>query len=388
MGSSKNNKIHLSKTRHKQPKNIKLLSILQPILSIKHKRCPKGTRYDKKQQICLKHTVIKHFDNLDDIRIADDKTTVTLELIDKDKKEFVIKTYENGLLQSQDFFDKNRIQQQEQLSNKYLNNLYSVFEKLEKDPEMLNKNIKFNRFKKKMAKFTPLKNSTKSGGGQKESEKESEKKPFEVQIQNGVIDILSQDETTYKLLESRTKSLQKQALESNIESTDKEINEFYSVGTLRFKILRFIETIFKSGLYTVIWCMFSSFLSGIVVAFFLFDISGLLCLLITDIISFFFPNKELFNSIVLVEYIYYTIYIIFGSVVGSSILSPTILPTLGATINYYVTLVLAGGVFYEGTEGLAYTNLKSRLTEHQYTELLEKKGFFEEKLEKINNSSV
>ena len=84
----------------------------------------------------------------------------------------------------------------------------------------------------------------------------------------------------------------------------------------------------------------------------------------------------------------YCDHIIFGSVVGSSILSSTILPTLGATINYYVTLTLAGGVFYEGTEGLAYTNLKSRLTEHQYTELLEKKGFFEEKLEKINNSSV
>ena len=383
MKFSINNKIHLSKTRHKHPRKLKLLSTFQPVLSIKHKRCPNGTRYDKKQQICLKHTVIKQFENLDDIQIADDKTTVTLELLDKEKKEFVIKTYENGLLKSQDFFDKNRIQQQERLSNKYLNNLYSFFEIFEKDHDMLNKNIKFKNFKKKIAKLT------KAGGGrgQKEAE-DSDKKPFEVLIQNGVIDILSQDKTTYELLENRTKSLQKQALESKIESTDKEINDFYGSRSITFKVVRFFETIGKTVLYTVVWCLFSSFLSGLVVGFFIFDISGLLCLLITDIISFFFPNKEAYDALVIVEYVFYTIYLIFGSIVGYATLSNTVLYSLGSAINYYVAILLAGGVFYEGTEGVLYTKMRSGIVEEQYTELLEKKSFFEEKLENLNNLSV
>jgi len=375
---SLNNTVHLSKTKNRRPRNLKVLSLLQPSFSIKHKRCPNGTKFDKKQHICLKNTVIKQFDNLEDIQISKEKPTITIEILDEVNKEFVIKNYQNGVLISQNLIDKSNFQKQKQTSEIYLKKIFDFSEKLSKDPTILEKNIKFKNFKKKLAKS--------SGGGDGTQEKIDEdpnKKAFEVLLQNGVIEYFSDDKMAVELLKERTNSLKKEALEANIESTNKAIESFYMWNTIPSKIIRLIESVGKIGLYGFLWCMFSSFLSIWTISFFIYDIIGLLCLVIYDIVTFFFPSKESFDNLVLIEYVYYTIYIIFGSIVGVNTLSATTVSSITNMINYYISIFLVGGIVYEGLEGMYSTTRKSLVLTGQYEDLLKKKEFFEKKLDEI-----
>lgn len=371
-----NNTVHLSKTKNRHPRRLKLLSVLQPVLPIKHKRCPNGTKFDKKQHICLKNTVIKQFENLEDIQISQEKTTITVELLDEENKDVVIKTYENGLLTSQKLIDKSNLQKQQQISETYLKKIFDVSEKLSKDPTILEKNIKFKNFKKKLAK-------SRGGGTEEKIEEDPDKKQVVVLVQNGVIDFFSEDKTAVEFLEARAKSLKKEATEANIKSTNKEIDDFYKSNTISFKLIRFMEAIAKTGLYSLIWILFGSFLSGITIGFFIYDVIGLLVILIYDIISFFFPTKEAFDTVVMVEYIYYTIYIIFGGIVGYSTLSMSTVSSFVSMVNYYISIVLVGGVTYEGLEGIFSTSQRSLRLTGQYEDLLEKKEFFEKKLDEI-----
>jgi hypothetical protein len=375
---SVNNTVHLSKTKNRRPHNSKVLSLLQPVLPIKHKRCPNGTRFDKKQHICLKNTVIKQFDNLEYIQISKEKPTITIEILDEVNKECVIKNYQNGVLISQNLIDKSNFQKQKQISEIYLKKIFDFSEKLSKDPTILEKNIKFKNFKKKLAK-------SRSGGGetQEKIDEDPNKKSFEILVQNGVIEYFSDDKMTVEFLKERTNSLKKEAIEANIESTNKEIESFYMWNTISTKVVRLIEGVAKIGIYGFLWCMFSSFIGIWTVSFFIYDIIGLLCLVIYDIITFFFPSKESFDNLVLIEYVYYTIYIIFGSIVGVNTLSTTTVTSLTSMINYYISIFLLGGIVYEGMEGVFSTTRKANMLTGQYEDLLKKKEFFEKKLDEI-----
>lgn len=132
------------------------------------KRCPRGSRKEKKAQVCVQYTKVKTFTNLKDQNISETETTVSVEgLGEKNKDGAIIKLYHKGDLHSQKYVSPEKVKKAQQKTIDQIKKSKEVMKKISKNPELMFKDKKFRQFQKKMDdayKKSKRKNKTMKGG--------------------------------------------------------------------------------------------------------------------------------------------------------------------------------------------------------------------------------
>jgi hypothetical protein len=167
------------------------------------KRCPNGSRRDKKSGECAPYKGIQVFKELKDQTISD-KPTISLESLDKGA---ILKVYKEGELLAQSYVDEKSLQQSKKIEEKGNKLILQLIKKIKKDPTVLKKDKRFLRFQKKMAQ--------KKGGA---SEEASSENAIEIQVQETVMEKIQSPKIAK--LQAKLATLE--------EELKKEVDTYYS----------------------------------------------------------------------------------------------------------------------------------------------------------------
>jgi predicted DNA-binding protein YlxM (UPF0122 family) len=268
------------------------------------KRCSRGSRKDKKTQICVQYAKVKTFSDLKDQNISETETTVSVEgLGEKNKDGAIIKLYHKGDLHSQKYVSHEKVKKAQQKSKDQIKKTEEVMKKISKKPELMFKDKKFRQFQKKMddAYKRKKRNNKTSKGGDGDSDS-STSKPVVVSpnytnyyIDNNIVP--NADADTKGLIDTH---LPYQEWWSNIMS----INLLTTISSL--EILGSLEpTVTGQAAYNASLASIQAAAPALG-----FDILGSLFMIILNTVPLMFPNVESVDTFVTIaQYIFYTVYI-------------------------------------------------------------------------------
>ena len=89
------------------------------------KRCPNGSRRNKKTNMCIKFPNIKTFENISDLKISQTNNTLSVESLGEDGS--ILKFYEKQILQSQILIKEEDIQKAKKSAHKDIRKLLHLF---------------------------------------------------------------------------------------------------------------------------------------------------------------------------------------------------------------------------------------------------------------------
>lgn len=126
------------------------------------KRCPNGSRRDKKTNICIKYPNIKTFGNISDLNISETNNTLSIESLGEDGS--ILKFYKKQILQSQIFIKEEDIQKAKKKAEKDIRTIIKTMHNIKKDPSIIDRDTKFKKLLKKIrggntrkkTNFTPI----------------------------------------------------------------------------------------------------------------------------------------------------------------------------------------------------------------------------------------
>jgi len=122
------------------------------------KRCPNGSRRNKKTNMCIKFPNIKTFENISDLKISQTNNTLSVESLGEDGS--ILKFYEKQILQSQILIKEEDIQKAKKSAHKDIRKLLKTMRNIHKDPSIIEKDTKFKKILRRVKGGTTKKNST------------------------------------------------------------------------------------------------------------------------------------------------------------------------------------------------------------------------------------
>jgi hypothetical protein len=167
------------------------------------KRCPKGSRRDKKSGECAPYKGIQLFKELKDQTISD-KPTISLESLDKGA---ILKVYKEGELMAQTYVDEKSLERSKKIEERGNKLILQTIKKIKKDPTLLQKDKQFLRFQKKMAQ--------KKGGASGEATSENS---IQIQVQENLMEKIQSPKIAK--LQAKLATLE--------EELKKEVDMYYS----------------------------------------------------------------------------------------------------------------------------------------------------------------
>lgn len=260
------------------------------------KRCPNGSRRDKKTDICVKYATIKTFENLSEQTISETKNTLSLESLGKDGT--IMKIYKKGELQHQVFVNDENLQKAKKKAQRDIQKMLKLMHKIQKDPSKIEKDIKFKRMLKKI-----------KGGGSSTVESNT--------------DILIQEDVMEKI---ETKAVVK--LEDKIENIETKNDKSWFWGGICSHweaIMTIIHVADVGGLAYMAGHYSSSFF--IVSP----DIVGAMAIVIMNIWYAYYPEEE--NK----QYTLYTQYLIYSFMLTSAFF----VTSVGIIPNYIIISIMS-----------------------------------------------
>ena len=263
------------------------------------KRCPNGSRRDKKTDICVKYATIKTFENLSEQKISETKITLSLESLRKDG--IILKIYERGELQHQAYISDEKLQKVKKKSQRDIQKMLKLMHKIQKDPSKIDKDIKFKRMLSKIRGGVGVGASTQSN-----------------------TDILIDEEVMEKIGTKAVTKLEEKI--ENIEKNDKSLIDdiWGSIGSHWEAIMAIIHLADVAGLaYTA--GQFTNVFSP-----FPFDLVGAMGIVIMNIWYAYYPEEE--NK----QYTLYTQYLIYSFVLGSALFATGV----GIIPNYIIVSMM------------------------------------------------
>jgi len=115
------------------------------------KRCSRGSRKDKKTQVCVQYAKVKTFTDIKDQNISETDTTLSVEgLGEKNKDGAIIKLYHKGDLRSQEYISSEKIKKAQYKTTDQVKKSKDVMKKIMKNPNLMLKDKKFRQFQKKI----------------------------------------------------------------------------------------------------------------------------------------------------------------------------------------------------------------------------------------------
>ena len=260
------------------------------------KRCPNGSRRDKKTDICVKYATIKTFENLSEQTISETKNTLSLESLGKDGT--IMKIYKKGELQHQVFVNDENLQKAKKKAQKDIQKMLKLMHKIQKDPSKIEKDIKFKRMLKKI-----------KGGGSSTVESNT--------------DILIQEDVMEKI---ETKAVVK--LEDKIENIETKNDKSWFWGGIcsHWEAIMTIIHVADVGGLAYMAGHFSQ-------SFFIVspDIVGAMAIVIMNIWYAYYPEEE--NK----QYTLYTQYLIYSFMLTSAFF----VTSVGIIPNYIVISIIS-----------------------------------------------
>ena len=122
------------------------------------KRCPNGSRRNKKTNMCIKFPNIKTFENISDLKISQTNNTLSVESLGEEGS--ILKFYEKQILQSQILIKEEDIQKAKKSAHKDIRKLLKTMRNIHKDPSIIEKDTKFKKLLRRVKGGTTKKNST------------------------------------------------------------------------------------------------------------------------------------------------------------------------------------------------------------------------------------
>jgi hypothetical protein len=243
------------------------------------KRCPNGSRRDKKSGDCAQYKGIQVFKELKDQKISN-KPTVSLETLDNGA---ILKVYNEGELISQRYVNEKILQQSKVVEEKGNKLIMKAIKRIKKDPTVLQKDKKFLRFQKKMAQ---------KRGGATGKEGEPSEEFIEIQVQESVMEQIQSP----KIAKLQAKLA---SLESELQ---KEVELYYSSWSTFNGILAIINVV-----GTVAGALefggFSYYFNMPIISGFLTNLS----FYITNIIAYFFSTEDINTIQTIINYIVFIV---------------------------------------------------------------------------------
>lgn len=244
------------------------------------KRCPNGSRRDKKSGECAQYKGIQLFKELKDQKISN-KPTVSLETLDKGA---ILKVYNEGELIGQTYVNEKILQQSKVVEEKGNKLIMKAIKRIKKDPTVLQKDKKFLRFQKKMAR---------KRGGATGKEGEPSEEFVEIQVQESFMEQIQ----SQKITKLQAKLA---ALESELQ---KDVELYYSSWSTFNGILAIINIVstvagaLEYGGFSYIYFnnpILSGFLTNM--AFY-----------ITNIVAYFFSTEDINTIQTIITYIIFIV---------------------------------------------------------------------------------
>jgi hypothetical protein len=248
-------------------------------LSDTKKRCPNGSRRNKKTNDCIKLPNIKVFENISDLKISETNNTLSVESLGEDGS--IIKFYEKQILQSQILIKEEDIQKAKKNAHKDIHKLLKTMRNIHKDPSIIQKDTKFKKILRRVKGGTTKKNST-------------NKQSITPKDNN---DIFIQEEVMTKLQRKDVVKLEQKIKQLNINESifDKIWN---TVGSHLDAIIIILK----------VWDIvgFSILLSQGIISI-IFDLVGYIVVYILDIWYLYYPKEINENTRLHIKYIVYSI---------------------------------------------------------------------------------
>jgi len=263
------------------------------------KRCPKGSRKDKITGSCIKYIGFSVFDELKDAEISEKGKTLSLENLSGDGA--ILKLYQDGNIIGQQLVEDKHIKKAKERTEKDMMHIFKIIRKIEKNPNLIETDKKFQRFKKRQEK----KMEEKKGGttGSEGVKKDS----IKVLVQKDVVD---------QMVDPDIKDLQK-----NIDEIQRKISvihdSMHQNWWSQFAIFNLFE-IASVPLATAIGTYHVSNTAITVGSNLIqtpltlisntlwYDFYGAAGLLILDILQCLFPNSNTATMNIIAQYVYWT----------------------------------------------------------------------------------
>jgi hypothetical protein len=251
------------------------------------KRCANGSRKDKTTEICVKYVGFSVFDELKDVEIAEKGKTISLENLSG--AGAIIKVYEDGNMVGQNLVEEKDIKKAKENTEKDMNRIFKMMKKIEKNPDLIATDKKFQRFLKRQTKNLAEKN----GGG---TESEKKKESVKVLVQKNVLD---------QMIDPEIKELQKRIdeIQTKIHTITSSMHQNWWSQFAIFNLFEMV-TIPLANVYG------SSNITGTTLTTvqntLWFDFVGAAFLMILDITQSLYPNSTSATINIIAQYVYWT----------------------------------------------------------------------------------
>lgn len=277
----------------------------------KKKRCPRGSRRDKKTGLCLPFIEITVFKDLKDQHISETNDTISIESLGDDGA--ILKVYKNGTEVQQKFVSNTKLDMVKTKGLKVAKHMIKKIKAVGENPNIMFNDKKFKNFEKKLKRFENKQSL--NGGGEGGEGKGTKEEHVNIIIQEDVLNKL-QDNHKINKLQEKLKNLEQELSDERNHIKQELLQQrdtFWAFG-----LPAIIDAIELTTHFEIIWLrtIFSS-------------------TFIMDTIELFAPNLQLF-------YLDYTLkFALYSFLTISSFLSLLSAGFTGTTIMSFLLSIYA-----------------------------------------------
>ena len=222
----------------------------------KKKRCPRGSRRDKKTGLCLPFIEITVFKDLKDQHISETNDTISIESLGDDGA--ILKVYKNGTEVQQKFVSNTKLDMVKTKGLKVAKHMIKKIKAVGENPNIMFNDKKFKNFEKKLKRFENKQSLNGGGeGGEGGEGKGTKEEHVNIIIQEDVLNKL-QDNHKINKLQEKLKNLEQELSDERNHIKQELLQQrdtFWAFGlpaiidaielTTHFEII-WIRTIFSS----------------------------------------------------------------------------------------------------------------------------------------------